>query len=117
MVEVFEDIYSYLRDRNLSPSLHVMDNECSKAIQKFIKKEKVNIQLVEPRNHRVNPAEPAIKAVKYHTILALATVDPTCSLRLCCEFVLQIQDTLNMMPTSRRNSNISAYKDMEDAFD
>ena len=36
MVEDFEDIYSYLRDRNLSPSLYVMENEFSKAIQNFI---------------------------------------------------------------------------------
>ena len=64
----------------------------------------------------MNAAEPAVKAAKYHTIAALATVDITCPLRLWCKFVPQIQDTLNMMRTSRRNSNISAYKDMKGPF-
>ena len=64
MVAVFQDIYDYLPEQNLTPNLHVMDNECSKAIKNFIKKEKVDIQLVEPHNHRVNAAEPAVKAAK-----------------------------------------------------
>ena len=80
MVEVFQDIYDYLRERNLPPNLHVMDNECLRAIKKFIKKENVDIQLVEPHNHRVSAVEVAVKSVKYNTIAALATVDPTCLL-------------------------------------
>ena len=117
MVAVFEDIYAYLRDTNLTPNLHLMDNECSKAIKKFIQKEKVNIQLVEPHYHRVNAAKPAVNAAKYHTIAALATVDITCPLILWCEFVSQIQDTLNMMCTSRSDSTISAYEDMQGPCD
>ena len=117
MVELFEDIYGYLRRRTLSPNLHVMDNECLRAIQNFINMENVDIHLVEPHNHQVNASEPAVKAVKYHMIAGLATIDPTCPLRLWCEFVPQIQDTMNMLRTSRRNSNISAYKDTEGPFD
>ena len=64
MVEVFQDIYEDLREQSLSPNLHVMENKCSRAIKKFIKKENVDIQLVEPHNHRVNTAKPAVKAVK-----------------------------------------------------
>ena len=108
MVAVFQDICDYLHKQNLTPALHVMDNECSKAIKNFIKKENANIQLVEPHNHRLNAADPAVKAVKYHTIAGLATVDITCPLRLWCKFVPQIQETMNMVRTSRRNSNISA---------
>ena len=77
MVKVFQDIYDYLREQNLTPALHLMDNECSKAI----KKENVDIQLVEPHNHRVNAAEEAVKAAKYHTIVGPATVDITCPLK------------------------------------
>ena len=100
MVAVFEDIYDYLQERNLTPNHHVMDNDYSKAITNFIKKEKFDIQLVELHNHRVNAAESAVKATKYHTISALATVDLTFPLILLCEFVPQIQETLNMMRTS-----------------
>ena len=99
MVKVFQDIYRYLRDQNLTPALHVMDNEYSKAIKNFTEKENVDIQLVKPHNHRVNAAEPAVKAEKYHTIAGLATVDITCPLRLWCKFVPQIQDTMNMVST------------------
>ena len=117
MVAVFQDIYGYLREQNLTPALHVMDNKCSKAIKKFIKKENIDIQLVDPYNHCVNAAEPAVKVEKHHTIAGLATVDITRPLRLWCEFVPQIQDTLNMMRTSRQNSNISAYEDIKHSFD
>ena len=117
MFAVFQDIYDYLPERNVTPNLHVMDNECSKAIKNFIKKEKVDIQLVKPHNHCVNAAEPAVKAAKYHIIAGLATVDITCPLRLWCKFVLQTQEIMNMVRTSRRNSNISTYEDMEGPFD
>ena len=38
MVAVYQGIYYYLRKRNLTPALHVMDNEYSKAIKKLEKK-------------------------------------------------------------------------------
>ena len=93
-----------------------MENECSCAIKAFIKKEKVNVQLIEPHNHRVNANKHAVKAVKYHTIAALSTVSPTCLLRLWEKMVPQIQDTLNLLRTSRRSSSICAYKETDGAF-
>ena len=36
MVTAFQDIYEYLTQRNFKPQLHVMDNECSKAVQQYI---------------------------------------------------------------------------------
>ena len=73
MIETLKEIYEYLKVRNLAPKLHILDNECSKAVQKYVKAERVAIQLVEPHNHRVNAEEPAVKAIKYHIILALST--------------------------------------------
>ena len=74
-IDTSKDRYEYLKVWNLAPKLHILDNECSKSVQKYVKSEKVAIQLVEPHNHRVNAAEPAVKAIKYHIIAALATVD------------------------------------------
>ena len=37
MVAVFKKIYEYLKEHNCKPKLHVMDNECSKSVQTFIK--------------------------------------------------------------------------------
>ena len=66
--------------------MHVMDNECLKAIKTFIPKEKVKINMVELHNNCVNATEAAVKAAKYHTLSALATADVTCPLRLWCKF-------------------------------
>ena len=76
MIECFKDVYSYLETRGCKPKLHVLDNECLRAIKKQIKSEGTKIQLVEPHNHRVNAAEPAVKTAKYHFIASLATVSP-----------------------------------------
>ena len=50
MVKAFTDIYAYLKTKNLQPKLHVLDNECSKAVQTFIKSNGTNIQIVGPHN-------------------------------------------------------------------
>ena len=46
-IEIFKNVYDCLHEHDLTPNLHVMDNKSSRAIQAFIKKEKVNVQLVE----------------------------------------------------------------------
>ena len=66
MIYTFKDIYEYLKVRNLAPKLQILDNECFKAVQKYIKSEKVEIQLVETHNRQVNAAEPEVKTIKYH---------------------------------------------------
>jgi len=117
MVEVFQDVYRMLQQRGTNPSLHVMDNECSKAIKTFVADQKTTIQLVEPHNHRVNAAEVAVKTAKYHFIASLATVAPECPLQLWCSFLPQVETSLNLLRTSRRNPMKSAYGDLHGAFD
>ena len=65
MIDTFKDIYEYLKVRNLAPKLYILDNEFSKAVQKYVKYEKVEIQLVEPHNHWVNAAEPTVKTINF----------------------------------------------------
>ena len=117
MVTTFQELYAYLGERGIKPRLHVLDNECSKAIKSFIRSQDTNIQLVEPHNHRVNAAETAVKAAKYHMIAALATMDVNCPIQLWDRFLPQVQDTLNMLRTSRDNAAISAYEALEGPFD
>ena len=68
MIAIFKEIYEELEIRNCEPKLHVLDNQCSKVVRSYIQKEKVNIQLIAPYNHRVNAAEPAVRTAKYHRI-------------------------------------------------
>ena len=82
MVTAFTEVITTLKTRGYYPALNVMDNECSAAVEKYIRSENINIQLVPPHNHRVNAAERAIATFKEHFIAALATVDMHCPLQL-----------------------------------
>ena len=117
MVKTFQELYAYLRERGIQPRLHVLDNECSKAIKTFLPSQDTDIQLVKPHNHHVNAAETAVKAAKYHMIAALATLDVNCPIQLWDRFLPQIQDTLNLLRTSRDNAAISAYEALNGPFD
>jgi hypothetical protein len=117
MVKTFKDVYDFLTMHKHKPKLHVLDNECSRAVQKYIKSQSTDIQLVEPHNHRVNAAEPAIKSAKYHIIAGLQTVDPNCPLQLWHRFIEQMQDTLNLLRTSREDPNKSAFEQLQGRFD
>ena len=117
MVSVFKDIYEYLKERKFKPKLHVMDNECSKAVQAIIKEQEVPIQLVKPGNHHVNVAEMGVKTGKYHLISRLSTVAKSSPLQLGCQYIPQIEMTLNMLRTCRRYPTISAYEALNGPFD
>ena len=90
IVKAFIDIYACLKTENFQPKLHALNNECPEAVQTFIKSNGTDIQIVEPHNHSVNAAEPAIKAIGYHVIAGLATVDINCPLQLWDLFLAQI---------------------------
>ena len=87
MIDVFKDVYELLQRKGKNPNLHVLDNECSKAIKTYVAEQNTTIQLVEPHNHRVNAAEVAVKTAKYHFIAALAIEAPECPLQLWCSFL------------------------------
>ena len=108
MVAAFTSMYQELKLHGHKPALHVLDNECSRAVKTYIQSNHTEIQLVEPHNHRVNAAEVAVKAVKYHTLAHLATIDPNCPLQIWCKFVKQIQITLLLLRTSRIDKKKSA---------
>ena len=94
-----------------------MDKEFSKAVQTFIKEKEVPIQLIEPGNHRVNAAEMGVKTGKYHLISSLATVAKSIPLQLWCQYIPQIETTLNMLQTCRRDPTISVYEALNGPFD
>ena len=107
-ITAFTEVFHILQAQQYPPVLNIMDNECSKATEKHIKKNKVKKQLVPPHNHCVNAAERAIITFKEHFVAALATVDMLCLLQFWDEFLPQVELTLNLLRFSRRNPNISA---------
>ena len=82
MVTMSKEVYGELKTKGHQPKLHVLDNECSKAVKNYIVTEKTNIQLVKPHNHRVNAAEPAVKSLKCHALASFAILDPNCPIQL-----------------------------------
>ena len=117
MVATFKDIIEEPKSCGHQPQLNVMDNECSKAVQQYITSEKIDIQLVEPHDHRVNAAERAIQTFKHHFIAGLATVYIDFPIQLWDEFLPHAQMTLNMLRTSRQNNTKTAYEELKGPFD
>ena len=72
-------------------------------VKTFIKSNDTDIQIVEPHDHSVDAAEPAVKAIKYHVIAGLAMVDIHFPLQLWNLSLAQMQDTSNLLRTSRRD--------------
>jgi uncharacterized protein YgfB (UPF0149 family) len=88
-----------------------MDNQCSRAGQKYIKSTGADIQLVNPDDHWVNAAERAIQTWKNHWISGMGTLDPNCPMQLWCQFIEQGQDTLNLLRVFWQNTiSPSGYK-------
>ena len=54
-------VYTYLKDRSLSPKYEVLDNECSAELVKVMRKNNIKFQLVPPHLHRANAAKRAIR--------------------------------------------------------
>eukprot|EP00804_Cyclotella_cryptica_P022894 CCRYP_005101-RA/>CCRYP_005101-RA protein AED:0.41 eAED:0.41 QI:0/-1/0/1/-1/1/1/0/240 len=116
LTAAFRDVYEYLTERGCQPKLNVMDNQCSKAVEKYIRSTNATIQLVNPDDHRVNAAERAIQTWKEHWLSGMGTLNPTCPIQLWCQFIEQGQDILNLLRVSRVNPKLSAYAVLEGQF-
>ena len=82
MVEAFTSIYADLEAIGHKPKLHVLDNECSRAVQIFPKIKITTRQNVDAHHHNANAAEPTVKTAKHHIISHIATMDASCPIQL-----------------------------------
>ena len=96
MIAAFEEVYNKLAGMGHKPQLHILDNECSRCIQRFLESQGTRCHHVAPHNHHINTAKPAVKTAKYHLIAALATLDYDCLIQTWSRMLEKIQDTLNM---------------------
>ena len=116
LTAAFHDVYEYLTDRGFQPKLNVMDNQCSKAVKKYICSTKAGIQLVNPDDHRVNAGEWAIQTWKEHWLAGTGTLHPNCPIQQWCLFIEQGQGTLNLLRVLRVNPKLSAYAVLDGQF-
>ena len=99
--QTYKQQFEMLETKGFKPRLNIMDNQATKHIKKYLTKNKCKLQLVEPHNHRVNAAERAIQTFKDAFISALATMDSNFPLQMWDKLTPQVQDTLNLLRTSR----------------
>ena len=74
--------YKNLKERGLQPRLHMVNNECSTLMKKYIGESGATHQLVPPCLHRSLTAERAIQIYKSHLISGLPSCDPNSPLHL-----------------------------------
>jgi hypothetical protein len=117
LLRAYSKMHKHLTDRGLKPHLQKLDNECSEALKQYMRKNKVDFQLVPPYDHRQNSAERAIGIWKDHFIAGLASLDPTFPMHLWCRLIDQCTQTLNLMRPSRINPRLSAEAQLNGAFD
>ena len=106
-------IHNKLRKRGLTPKLHIMDNEVSEDLNKYVEDSDIQFQLVPPHMHWRNDAERAVRNFKNHFIAALWTVEPLLPFYLWDRLLPQVTMTLNMMRRSRLNPGLSAYEQVD----
>jgi hypothetical protein len=63
-IAAFTKVFAILRARNYQLALNIMDNECSKVVEKHIHTNRMTIQLVPPHNRCGNAAKQAIGTFK-----------------------------------------------------
>jgi hypothetical protein len=107
---VYKTYFEKLTAKGFKPQLNIMDNQAPKHIKKFLTKNKCKPQVVEPRNHRVNTNKSVIQTFKVALIAALAITDSDFPFQLWDQLTPQVEDTLNMLCTSKIDSTKSAYK-------
>ena len=108
MVETFEEVYEFLEKRKLTPKLHVMDNECSKILAKYIQEHSTDI-LIKAYNHKINAAERLIQNFNNYFVAGLCTAHPHFPLQLWCDLLLHAELALNPLQRAQCNSKLSAY--------
>ena len=117
IVAAFSNIYDELETKGHKLKLHVLDNECSRAVHNVFLSKGTAHQNVKTHNHQANTLESAAKTAKYHLISHIATLDFNCPIQLWAKMLTQIEDTLNILRTSRNNSTLTIYEELKGAFD
>ena len=106
-----------LTSRILKPKLHILDNECSQTIIRFMLSVEENYQLVHPHIHRRNAAERAIQNFNNHFIAGFSSVHKLFPMYLSCILIPRSILSLNLLLGSRMNPKISAHAQIHGSFE
>ena len=116
LTSAWTSLHDQLQSNGYAPKLHILDNECSDELKKTFKKYDVAFQRVPPHSHQYNAAERATQTWKNHFCSGLATCDPKFPLTEWDLLMPQADITLNLLRSSRHQSNLSAYACLNGTF-
>jgi hypothetical protein len=101
MIRALQALLDRLHAAGITPTQHILDNECSNEFKATIKANNMSYQLVPPHDHRRNRAGKAIQTFKDHFIAILCGTDS--------EFPLHLWDLLLPQAEKTLNPTVSAY--------
>lgn len=61
MVSAYQVLIDRMKEKDIHPTMYILDNECSTEFKETIKENKMNYQCVSPNDHRRNVAEKQYK--------------------------------------------------------
>ena len=114
---VYETRIQRLKARGLTPKLQRLDNETSKLMTDYMDEQGITYQLTPAGSHRRNIAEKAIQTFKNHFIAGLCSLPSEFPMNCWDKLIPQAEITLNLLRPSRVNPNLSAYAQLNGAFD
>lgn len=118
MIRTYDALVKHLKNANIHPQKHVLDNEISANIKKHITKHhKFNMELVPPGNHCCNAAKVAIQNFKWHFLSVLTGTAESFPMYLWDHLLPQTKITLNLMRQSNATPTVSAYAHLAGPFD
>ena len=75
LLRTYTLFHTKISNRGVRPLLQILNKECPVSLKKFMHKEIVNYQFVQPHLHRNNVAEISIQTYKGHIIAGLSSCD------------------------------------------
>ena len=116
LVRGFEMCYKELKEANITPILHRLDNEISADLIAAITAKNMKYQTVTAYDHRQNLAERAIQTYKSFLISNLNGTDRDFPAYLWCRLLEQVELQVNLIRPSRINPNRSAWEELHGTF-
>ena len=107
----------HLKNIGTNPRIHIMDNELPATVKKYLRNNKIDLQLVPPNMHWTNESKNSTIAFKDHFIAGLETVPPQLTLHLWCRLIPLATTTLNLLHPSHINPRLSEDKILNGTFD
>ena len=103
MLKDCETMIQKLPEGEARPTVHILDNECSRDFKQTILDNQMTYHLVPPHDHRRNAQRKQFIFLRITSIPVLFGTDETFSMRLWCALLPRAVVQLNMMRASATN--------------